>query len=246
MPKQAAPNGANVDFKTLGQGRFEVRLPTGITPSVAARAIFAARRGMAVDSTISGGFPGERKETPWNKVCRLAREAGLEGEAMGAFERALVEFAEHRDAGSLERSDDDESDPDADPENALDQEGAEPWWNDPEQRSRHWRATDKFLRKRGVSDEDLEELRPKWERHFGKLPRNALEGGYGGEARDRKHARDRARRRQAMDRWGPDAARLDAGSPLESRYGERPQALRREPISQASLDRWPDAARIIG
>ena len=52
--------------------------------------------------------------------------------------------------------------------------------------------------------------------HFGELPKNALTGGLGGATRDRKLlARDRARRRQAMDRWGPDAARLDAGSPLE-------------------------------
>ena len=241
--KAAPPHGANVAFRKLSGNKFEIALPEGMTCSRAAAAIFASRNVMALDGAIHGGFPGERRETAWNKVCRLAREAGLDGEAMSAFERALTELAEHRDAGSLGKPDDDETD-EGEAEAALDQESDLPSWAaDPKQRSLHWNAVADLVRKRGASDSDVEELKGKWQERYGKLPlRNALEGGYGGETR--KLARDRARRRQAMDRWGPDAARLD-GTPLENRYGEQPEPKRTE-ASAATYERWPEAARIIG
>ena len=160
-------SGANVDFRALSGNRFEVTLPRGMTCSRAARAIFAAR-GMALDGAIPGGFPGEKNETPSNKVCRLAREAGLEGEKMSEFERALVNLCEHRDAGTergggeanvnieVEEGEDGE----------IEQEEAEEelprWASDPQERGRRWRALDKFLRARGAGDADLDELQQKW------------------------------------------------------------------------------------
>jgi hypothetical protein len=82
----------------------------------------------------------------------------------------------------------------------------------------------------------MEELRPKWEALFGKLPKTAIEGrlGYsGGEMSGDA-------RRAAAKRF-PEIARMPAVSAL-AHDEERPR--RRAAVSSGTLDRFPEAARL--
>jgi hypothetical protein len=219
-------------------------------------------RGMAYDSK-DGLMPGQTELSPWEKVIALAREGGLDGEKMSIFEQALASLCKHAAAGTAQA----DVDPDGDPETALDDTeevfehgpptGVEPkegsrvdryrdvpeWASDPEQRALHWKALDKFVRAKGASDSDVAELREQWTQRYGGLPKTALNGRLGGELASDAKRRARARRQVAFDRRYPEAGRLEPRSALEVSYGVEPRTAYRE-TSQATLDRWPQAARI--
>jgi hypothetical protein len=209
------PAASSIDFKTLAENKFEVTLPSGIKPSVAARAIFASARGMAFDAA-----PVEKiSDKPFSKLQHILASMNLPPEKMSEAERLLCELAE--------------SEP---PPKAFDEETDLPpeWTKSERQRVLHWAATEDMLRKRGASDSDISEFQKQWVEMFGALPKNGLTGGMGGAlAGDRKA---RARRQAAFDSRYPEFAKLD------SSYPERP-AARREPTASC-YDRWPEAARI--
>src|SRR5271165_437612 len=99
----------NVDFRKLGEGRFEVRLPTGVRPSALAAAIFKVR-GLATDALPE---PERVKERPMAKLLRLATEAGARaGVPFDHFQRALENLFDPATEVVKEE--------DEDPENALD------------------------------------------------------------------------------------------------------------------------------
>ena len=185
----------------------------------------------------------KKRERPWDVVCRLMTEANLSDEKTDVFMRALEELAGEGREGDRDPEATFEVETDPEESGALDQEEEElpQWAADPEARAKRWRAVDRFVRKRGAKDADVNELRKLWIGKFGELPRSALNGRMG-VAGDRRIAR--RRRRAAMDRW-PEAMRLDPTSALEVSYGMQP-AARREPLSEGTVSRWGDVLERIG
>jgi hypothetical protein len=179
---------------------------------------------------------------------------------MTIFERLLEEYAEHAAAGTEHHGPEGhDNEPEeksrvahlADHLFGNDEEDLPEWAASPTERLRRWQAIDKILKdKSNATDEERAELRDMWIGKFGELPKNALSGRLGGAlAGDRARAARRAQqaqqaRNRSLARW-PDAARLEAGSPLESKYGEQPP-VRHSETPKGCYDRWPDAMRIRG
>jgi hypothetical protein len=234
-----SPTGRNAERMVIA------KLPPGMSVATGQSAVNAVlARPMALDAAID---PERVPETIFEQLHRLAAEAGadINHDSFQAFATKLAELLQ---GGSVKvkRPDMRDEEPEAADEEREEREDEErekmAWNKDPEERMRRWTAVDRFLRKKGASDADMEEIRPMWESRYGKLtlPKTAMNGRMGGAiAEDRK----RARRRQAFDTRWPDASRLN-GSPLESRYGEQPRGAVREATPQGCFDRWPDASKI--
>jgi hypothetical protein len=226
---------STVDFRPLANNRFEVTLPAGVTPSVAARAIFAARSGMAFDAAMESGGRLDHAKVALEQILQ-GRLSSHEAETAKRLLATIVAEAEKKDmaekrAGQREAEmaeqaqddDDEEADRDDDESVEIEVEEDEAEMTG-EERARLWRAL-------------VKELRPKFEEKYGRLPRTALEGGMGGRVEeDRELARD-ARRRAAFDARWPTAPRADT---FDMRGATRPETM-----SAATLARWGEAAARI-
>jgi hypothetical protein len=242
MPSPTGRNACRAYIAPVGNRIASGMLPAGMTFDKAQALLDRTLRSpMAMDAGMPTGTMTSTKETlpsgelvaerPWDTVMRLVTEAGLDDAKMDVLTEALSALKDGK--RHMHQADEPESE-----EGALDQESERPAWCDDErQRVAHWKALDAFLRRRGATGADMEEIKPVWESRYGALPkRNALAG----DRKRRQLARDE---RAARQRW-PDSVRLDPSAALETLYGEQPRPAARAPTPEACFDRWPQAARI--
>jgi hypothetical protein len=204
------------------------------TPAAALKRLGLDASLLARDALLDHTDPDNIEGTAKNKLAELAAQH-LSGAALERFYDLLSLL--HAPGESK----------------AEDEEAEELVASDELERRRD--AAENFMREKGLSEDDISEIRPEVERTIrdairrrgnGRdtpLNKNAMEGGIGGRVGDRRRARARAAAaRDSAERW-PGAARVVA----MDYFGTSAQPMRvTAQDAKASAARWGDIVDRVG